>query len=67
MSVIPGITTSENTTLNRLASRASWSPSLTTSFQALGETISFGEMDPARKDEISHRARAFAQLKAALL
>lgn len=36
-------------------------------FQALGETISFGEMDPARKDEISHRARAFAQLKAALL
>jgi len=36
-------------------------------FQALGETISFGEMDPARKDEISHRARAFAKLKAALL
>ncbi|HEY9235818.1 MULTISPECIES: RdgB/HAM1 family non-canonical purine NTP pyrophosphatase [Phenylobacterium] len=36
-------------------------------FQALGEEISFGEMDPARKDEISHRARAFAKLKAALL
>ncbi|HEY4031752.1 MAG TPA: RdgB/HAM1 family non-canonical purine NTP pyrophosphatase [Caulobacteraceae bacterium] len=26
----------------------------------------FGEMDPAEKDAISHRARAFAQLKAAL-
>ena len=26
----------------------------------------FGEMDPAAKDAISHRARAFAQLKAAL-
>jgi len=36
-------------------------------FQALGEDISFGEMDPTRKDEISHRARAFAKLKAALL
>lgn len=36
-------------------------------FQALGEEISFGEMDPVRKDEISHRARAFAKLKAALL
>jgi len=32
-----------------------------------GETETFGEMDPARKDAISHRARAFAQLKAALL
>ncbi len=30
-----------------------------------GET--FGEMDPARKDQISHRARAFAMLEAALL
>jgi len=27
----------------------------------------FGEMDPAEKDRISHRARAFAKLKAALL
>lgn len=36
-------------------------------FQALGEEITFGEMDPVKKDEISHRARAFAQLKAALL
>jgi XTP/dITP diphosphohydrolase len=26
----------------------------------------FGEMDPAAKDAVSHRARAFAQLKAAL-
>ncbi len=30
-----------------------------------GET--FGEMDPALKDSISHRARAFAKLKAALM
>ena len=35
-------------------------------FVADGETLSFGEMDPARKDAISHRARAFAMLKAAL-
>ena len=27
----------------------------------------FGEMDPAVKDAMSHRARAFAKLKAALL
>ncbi|MFZ5719718.1 MAG: RdgB/HAM1 family non-canonical purine NTP pyrophosphatase [Pseudomonadota bacterium] len=27
----------------------------------------FGEMEPARKDAMSHRARAFAKLKAALL
>ena len=27
----------------------------------------FGEMDPAQKDAMSHRARAFAKLKAALL
>ena len=29
-------------------------------FQADGETITFGEMDPQRKNEISHRAQAFA-------
>jgi XTP/dITP diphosphohydrolase len=28
--------------------------------------LTFGEMDPAEKDAISHRARAFAKLKAAL-
>ena len=33
--------------------------------EGYGET--FGEMDPARKDSISHRARAFARLKAALI
>jgi len=31
-----------------------------------GCAITFGEMDPAEKDAISHRARAFAKLKAAL-
>jgi XTP/dITP diphosphohydrolase len=31
-----------------------------------GETRSFGEMAPAEKDAVSHRARAFAKLKAAL-
>lgn len=29
-------------------------------FQADGESITFGEMDPARKNAISHRAQAFA-------
>jgi XTP/dITP diphosphohydrolase len=32
-----------------------------------GRDQTFGEMDPAAKDAISHRARAFAKLKAALL
>lgn len=32
-----------------------------------GYAQTFGEMDPAAKDAISHRARAFAKLKAALL
>ena len=36
-------------------------------FVAEGETITFGEMDPARKHAMSHRADAFAQLKAALM
>ena len=36
-------------------------------FVAEGRTETFGEMDPAEKDRISHRARAFAKLKAALL
>lgn len=31
-----------------------------------GFDITFGEMEPAKKDAISHRARAFEQLKAAL-
>jgi XTP/dITP diphosphohydrolase len=31
-----------------------------------GGVSTFGEMDPAQKDAVSHRARAFAQLKAAL-
>lgn len=31
-----------------------------------GHEVTFGEMAPAAKDAISHRARAFAQLKAAL-
>jgi XTP/dITP diphosphohydrolase len=32
-----------------------------------GHTLTFAEMDPALKDGLSHRARAFAQLKAALI
>ena len=32
-----------------------------------GYAQSFGELDPAVKDQISHRARAFAKLKAALV
>lgn len=36
-------------------------------FQPEGSELTFGEMDPARKDAISHRARAFARLKAALI
>ena len=36
-------------------------------FVATGETITFGEMDPARKHAMSHRADAFAKLKQALM
>ena len=36
-------------------------------FQPEGSTITFGEMDPAEKAADNHRARAFAQLKAALI
>lgn len=31
-----------------------------------GYSLTFGEMDPAQKDALSHRARAFGKLKAAL-
>ena len=31
-----------------------------------GETLTFGEMEPAAKDALSHRTRAFEKLKAAL-
>ncbi|HUH23879.1 MAG TPA: RdgB/HAM1 family non-canonical purine NTP pyrophosphatase [Brevundimonas sp.] len=36
-------------------------------FQPEGSELTFGEMDPIEKDAISHRARAFARLKAALI
>lgn len=36
-------------------------------FQPLGFDQTFGELEPAAKDAMSHRARAFALLKAALL
>lgn len=36
-------------------------------FVAVGETETFGEMDPVRKHAMSHRADAFAKLKARLL
>lgn len=32
-----------------------------------GHSLTFGEMDPAQKDALSHRTRAFEKLKAALL
>ncbi|WP_332772163.1 non-canonical purine NTP pyrophosphatase [Phenylobacterium sp.] len=35
-------------------------------FQATGHDVTYGELDPAVKDADSHRARAFAKLKAAL-
>lgn len=36
-------------------------------FQPKGFAVTFGEMDPARKEAMSHRARAFAKLAGALL
>lgn len=36
-------------------------------FQPYGHAETFGEMDPKQKDAMSHRAVAFAKLKAALL
>ncbi|RZJ94290.1 MAG: RdgB/HAM1 family non-canonical purine NTP pyrophosphatase [Brevundimonas sp.] len=36
-------------------------------FQPTGSAVTFGEMDPAEKAADNHRARAFAQLKAALI
>ena len=36
-------------------------------FVPTGEALTFGEMDPARKHAMSHRADAFAKLKTALL
>ena len=36
-------------------------------FQPEGESLTFGEMEPVYKEAISHRAKAFAALKAALL
>lgn len=36
-------------------------------FQPDGESMTFGEMSSDRKDQISHRARAFAKLKAGAL
>jgi XTP/dITP diphosphohydrolase len=36
-------------------------------FQPLGHDVTFGEMEPAAKHAMSHRAEAFAKLVAALL
>jgi len=36
-------------------------------FTPLGGALTFGEMEPAAKEAVSHRARAFAQLRAALI
>ena len=35
-------------------------------FQPIGHSITFGEMDPSAKHAMSHRARAFEKLVAAL-
>jgi XTP/dITP diphosphohydrolase len=35
-------------------------------FVADGDSLTFGELAPAAKDAISHRARAFEKLKAAI-
>ena len=36
-------------------------------FRPEGSELTFGEMDPVEKDALSHRARAFARLKVALI
>nr|WP_313417285.1 RdgB/HAM1 family non-canonical purine NTP pyrophosphatase [Brevundimonas diminuta] len=36
-------------------------------FRPEGSELAFGEMNPVEKDALSHRARAFARLKAALI
>lgn len=36
-------------------------------FRRMGDRLTFGEMEPGAKHEVSHRAAAFAKLKAALL
>ncbi|MGX8272356.1 RdgB/HAM1 family non-canonical purine NTP pyrophosphatase [Brevundimonas diminuta] len=36
-------------------------------FRPEGSELTFGEMNPVEKDALSHRARAFARLKAALI
>ena len=36
-------------------------------FQPLGETRTYGEMEPAQKHATNHRARAVAQLFAAIM
>ncbi|HCQ54622.1 MAG TPA: non-canonical purine NTP pyrophosphatase, RdgB/HAM1 family [Brevundimonas diminuta] len=36
-------------------------------FRPEGSELTFGEMDPVEKEALSHRARAFARLKAALI
>jgi XTP/dITP diphosphohydrolase len=36
-------------------------------FQPIGHAITFGEMDPAAKHAMSHRADAFRKLVAAVL
>ncbi|MFK0297680.1 RdgB/HAM1 family non-canonical purine NTP pyrophosphatase [Brevundimonas sp. NPDC090276] len=36
-------------------------------FRPEGSALTFGEMDPVEKDALSHRARAFDRLKAALI
>jgi XTP/dITP diphosphohydrolase len=61
------------TFLGRVEGRVAWPPRGTLGFGydpifiPEGDTRTFGEMPPAEKHEVSHRARAFTQLKAACL
>ena len=61
------------TFLGRVEGRAIWPPRGTRGFgydpifEPTGATETFGEMAPEAKEAISHRARAFAQLRAACL
>jgi len=61
------------TFLGRVDGAATWPPrgdkgfGYDPIFVPAGATRTFGEMEPAEKDSLSHRARAFAQLQAASL
>jgi XTP/dITP diphosphohydrolase len=61
------------TFVGRVHGQAAWPPrgdkgfGYDPMFLPSGETRTFGELDPAEKHAVSHRARAFAQFMAACL